>query len=82
MPDPKLRLYFRKPTVDPNMPITDGTVKLGSFEMGENYWAHNIENNQRALEASSQFAHEQGLSPKRSDYEPFFRPAAAALRGS
>ena len=50
--------------------------------MGENYWAYNIENNRRALEALTQFAHEQGLSPKRIDYETFFHPEAAALPGS
>ena len=50
--------------------------------MGENYWAYNIENNRRALEALTQFAHEQGLSPKRIDYETLFHPEAAALPGS
>jgi 4,5-dihydroxyphthalate decarboxylase len=50
--------------------------------MGENYWAYNIENNRRALEALTQFAHEQGLSPQRIDYETFFHPKAAALPGS
>ena len=50
--------------------------------MGENYWAYNIENNRRALEALTQFAHEQGLSAKRIDYETFFHPAAATLPGS
>jgi 4,5-dihydroxyphthalate decarboxylase len=50
--------------------------------MGENYWAYNIENNRRALEALTQFAHEQGLSSKRIDYETFFHPEVAALPGS
>ena len=50
--------------------------------MGENYWAYNIANNRRALEALTQFAHEQGLSPKRIDYETFFHPETAALPGS
>jgi 4,5-dihydroxyphthalate decarboxylase len=49
--------------------------------MGENYWAYNIENNRRVLDALTQFAHEQGLSPKRIDYRTFFHPAAAALPG-
>jgi 4,5-dihydroxyphthalate decarboxylase len=49
--------------------------------MGENYWTYNIEDNRRALEALTQFAHEQGLSPKRIDYETFFHPEAAALPG-
>jgi len=49
--------------------------------MGENYWAYNIENNRRTLDAMTQFAHEQGLSPNRIDYESFFHPEAAALPG-
>jgi 4,5-dihydroxyphthalate decarboxylase len=49
--------------------------------MGENYWAYNIENNRRTLEALTQFAHEQGLSPTRIDYNTFFHPEAAALPG-
>ena len=49
--------------------------------MGENYWAYNIENNRRTLDAITQFAHEQGLSPSRIAYESFFHPAAAALPG-
>jgi len=32
MPNPKLRFYFREPTVDTNMPITDGTVKVEGFD--------------------------------------------------
>ena len=50
--------------------------------MGENYWAYNIENNRRALEARPQFAHQQGVTPNRIDYESFFHPEAAALPGS
>jgi 4,5-dihydroxyphthalate decarboxylase len=50
--------------------------------MGENYWAYNIEDNRRALEAITQFAHEQGLSRNRIDYMSFFAPAAAALPGA
>ena len=49
--------------------------------MGENYWAYNIESNRRTLEAMTQFAHEQGLSPNRIDYETFFHPEASALPG-
>ena len=49
--------------------------------MGENYWAYNIENNRRVLEAMTQYAHEQGLSPNRIDYESFFAPEAAVLPG-
>lgn len=49
--------------------------------MGENYWAYNIENNRRTLEAMTQFAHEQGLSAQRIDYESFFHLEAARLPG-
>jgi 4,5-dihydroxyphthalate decarboxylase len=49
--------------------------------MGENYWAYNIENNRTVLEAMTQYAHEQGLSPARIDYMAFFHPEAAALGG-
>jgi 4,5-dihydroxyphthalate decarboxylase len=49
--------------------------------MGENYWAYNIANNRRTLDAITQFAHEQGLSPSRIDYQSFFHPEAAALPG-
>ena len=79
MPDPKLRLYFREPTVDTNMAITDGTVKVAGFEVGEDY---NIENNRRALEALIQFTRKQGLSCKRIDYETFFHPEPTPLPGS
>jgi len=50
--------------------------------MGDNYWAYNIENNRRVLEAMTQYAHEQGLSPNRIDYMNFFHPEAAALPGA
>ena len=50
--------------------------------MGENYWAYNIEDNRRALEAITQFAYQQGVTPNRIDYESFFHPEAAALPGS
>ena len=49
--------------------------------MGENYWAYNIDNNRLALEAMTQFAYEQGLSPTRIDFQSFFSPEAAALPG-
>ncbi len=49
--------------------------------MGENYWAYNVENNRRVLEAMTQYAHEQGLSPNRIDYQTFFHAEAAALPG-
>jgi 4,5-dihydroxyphthalate decarboxylase len=49
--------------------------------MGDNYWAYNIENNRTVLEAMTQYAHEQGLSPTRIDYRTFFHREAAALAG-
>jgi hypothetical protein len=49
--------------------------------MGENYWAYNVENNRMVLEAMTQYAYEQGLSPSRIDYMTFFHPEAAALAG-
>jgi 4,5-dihydroxyphthalate decarboxylase len=49
--------------------------------MGENYWAYNVENNRIVLEAMTQYAFEQGLSPARIDYMTFFHPEAAALAG-
>ena len=49
--------------------------------MGENYWAYNIENNRTVLEAMTQYAHEQGLSPSRIDYMTFFQPEAAGCPG-
>jgi 4,5-dihydroxyphthalate decarboxylase len=50
--------------------------------MGENYWAYNIEDNRPALEAITQFGHEQGLSPTRIDYLSLFAPEAATLPGA
>lgn len=49
--------------------------------MGENYWAYNIENNRTVLDAMTQYAYEQGLSPTRIDYMSFFYPEAAGLGG-
>jgi 4,5-dihydroxyphthalate decarboxylase len=49
--------------------------------MGENYWAYNVENNRTVLEAITQYAYEQGLSPSRIDYQRFFSPEAAGLPG-
>jgi len=33
MANPKLRFYFREPTIDTNIPITDGTVKIDAFDL-------------------------------------------------
>jgi hypothetical protein len=41
-----------------------------------------VENNRRPLEAITQFAHEQGITPTQLDYESFFSPEAAALPGA
>jgi 4,5-dihydroxyphthalate decarboxylase len=49
--------------------------------MGENYWAYNVADNRVVLEAMTQYAFEQGLSPKKIDYMDFFHPQAAALPG-
>jgi 4,5-dihydroxyphthalate decarboxylase len=32
MANPKLRFYFREPTIDTNIPITDGTIKIEGFD--------------------------------------------------
>jgi 4,5-dihydroxyphthalate decarboxylase len=50
--------------------------------MGEHYWPYNIDDNRIALEAVTQFAYEQGLSPEKINYELFFHPEAAVLSGS
>ena len=49
--------------------------------MGERYWAYNIEDNRRTLEAYTEFAYQQGLTPSQLDYMSFFHPEAAALPG-
>jgi 4,5-dihydroxyphthalate decarboxylase len=49
--------------------------------MGDNYWAYNVENNRKVLEAMTQYAHEQGLSPMRIDYMRFFHSEAVGLAG-
>jgi len=33
MAEPKLRFRFREPTIDTNLPITDGTVKVEGFAL-------------------------------------------------
>jgi 4,5-dihydroxyphthalate decarboxylase len=49
--------------------------------MGERYWAYNVEDNRRSLEAYTEFAYQQGLTPTRLDYLSFFHPEAATLPG-
>ena len=49
--------------------------------MGDRYWAYNVEDNRRSLEAFMEFAHQQGLTPSKLDYKTFFHSEAAALPG-
>jgi 4,5-dihydroxyphthalate decarboxylase len=49
--------------------------------MGEHYWAYNVEDNRRSLEAFAEFAHQQGLTATKLDYMSFFHAEAAALPG-
>jgi ABC-type nitrate/sulfonate/bicarbonate transport system substrate-binding protein len=49
--------------------------------MGEHYWAYNVEDNRRPLEAMAQFAQEQGVTPNRIPVDSLFVPEAAALPG-
>ena len=49
--------------------------------MGERYWAYNLDDNRRSLEAFTEFAHQQGLTSSRLDYTNFFHPEAATLPG-
>jgi 4,5-dihydroxyphthalate decarboxylase len=49
--------------------------------MGERYWAYNVEDNRRSLDAYTEFAYQQGLTPTKLDYLSFFDPEAAALPG-
>ena len=50
--------------------------------MGDDYWAYNIQNNVRALEAIMLFAHQLGVTPTQLDYLSFFDQEATALPGS
>jgi len=49
--------------------------------MGDRYWAYNLEDNKRPLEAMMLYAHQFGLTPEQLDYESFFDPEAASLPG-
>ena len=49
--------------------------------MGPNYWAYNVEDNTRPLEAMLDFAHEQAVTPRRLHVDELFVPAAAAAAG-
>jgi 4,5-dihydroxyphthalate decarboxylase len=49
--------------------------------MGENYWAYNVEDNVRPLEAMLDFAYEQAVTPRRMHVDELFVREAAALPG-
>lgn len=49
--------------------------------MGDNYFAYNVVDNKKPLDAMMQFAHEQGLTKKRVDFEGLFSPEAARFPG-
>ncbi len=49
--------------------------------MGPNYWAYNVEDNIRPLEAMMDFAYEQAVTPRRMHVDELFVPEAAALPG-
>jgi 4,5-dihydroxyphthalate decarboxylase len=49
--------------------------------MGPNYWAYNVEDNIRPLEAMMDFAHEQAVTPQRLHVDDLFVPEAANLPG-
>ena len=49
--------------------------------MGPNYWAYNVEDNVRPLEAMIGFAEAQGVTPRRVALDSLFVPEAAALPG-
>ena len=50
--------------------------------MGDNYWAYNVKDNVRSLEAMMVFAHQFGITPLKLDYMSFLHPDAASLPGS
>jgi 4,5-dihydroxyphthalate decarboxylase len=49
--------------------------------MGRNYWAYNVADNTRPLNAMIQFAEEQGVTPNRLSVDILFVPEAAELPG-
>lgn len=64
------------------------TISWAAFEMaqqrelmGERYWAYNVDDCRRSLDAFTEFAHQQGLTPTKMDYMSFFHPEAASLSG-
>jgi 4,5-dihydroxyphthalate decarboxylase len=49
--------------------------------MGERYYAYNVVDNTRPLEAMMQFCHQFGITPTRLDYRQFLHEEAAAYPG-
>ncbi|HTE86721.1 MAG TPA: ABC transporter substrate-binding protein [Dehalococcoidia bacterium] len=49
--------------------------------MGENYWPYNLADNERPLKAFTQYAYEQGVTPRQLPYDGFFHADAAKLPG-
>jgi 4,5-dihydroxyphthalate decarboxylase len=49
--------------------------------MGDHYYAYNVVDNTRSLEAMMQFAHQFGITPTRLDYRQFLHEEAAAYPG-
>ncbi len=45
--------------------------------MGEDFWPYGVEPNRKTLEAVCQYAHEQGLTPRRVGVEELFAPNTA-----
>ena len=45
--------------------------------MGQDFWAYGVEPNRKILEAMCQYAHEQGLTPRRVGVEELFAPNTA-----
>ena len=50
--------------------------------MGENYWPYNLVDNRRSLEAITEFAYQQGVTPEKIPYTELFSPEAASLPGA
>ena len=49
--------------------------------MGDHFYAYNVVENTRPLEAMMQFSHQFGLTPTKLDYRQFLHAEAAALAG-
>jgi len=50
--------------------------------LGESCWPYNIADNRVALDAMTEYAHEQGLTPHKVDYQTLFHKEAAAYAGA